>query len=355
MRAISPSLLVLTVLVPVVIGIFLALPSGGGATPGGNSPAEDGGVSSPFQTASNSKAGPPRSEENRGCSGTFVAKLKTAPFPYHGKYEDTNVKFFDYVDPRTAVRYHTNRDGARFPEKDHYSDGSVLFHIPPTFRPKEPFAFVVFFHAINTNIHQSNSDYDLEGQIDASGGNVILVMPQMAKDAADSSPGKFFRKGAFKAFMDEAAGELTDRLGKKYRDRLRQAPIILVGFSGGYKAVAYTLDRGGATRRIEGVILLDAFYGEVDKFEKWIYENIRKSFLVDIYTSGSCERNSMELAARLDRKGLRPNWDWPPHAVSKGNLYFVMSHGNHMDIPLSGPPREPLANVLRLSNVGKGK
>lgn len=284
-------------------------------------------------------------------TGTFVATLQTAPFPYHGKYDDTGVDFFDYTDPQTGVRYHTNRYGVRFPEKEHYSDGSVLFHIPPHFKPDHPFAFVVFFHALDTNIRKTEMDYDISGQVDACGKNLILVMPQLAKDAADSSPGRFFRPDTFRAFMDEAAGALAGRLGPEFRQRLRNAPIILAAFSGGYKAAAYVLNRGGASGRIAGVILLDALYEDVDKFEKWALEYMAGSFLVSLATRGECERNSLELAGRLEGNGIGVSREWPVGAISKGKLYVVPTSGAHMQIPVDGPPARPLFSLLRLFEI----
>lgn len=347
MRTVSPSLPFLIALASVVVCLLFALPFDGQPAAAGDRPG------SALKGGTDPGAGLPHASGNRDFTGTFVTKFRTAPFPYHGKYGDTDVNFFDCVDPKTAVRYHTNREGTRFPESEHYSDGSVLFHVPPSFKPKKPFAYVVFFHEINTNIRKSSLDYDLAGQIDASGKNVILVMPQMARDAADSSPGKFFRKHAFSSFMAEAAGALASKVGKKYRSRFEEAPIILAAFSGGYKAVAYTLDRGGVTGRIRGVILLDALYEDVDKFEQWIVKHIRKSFLVNIYTSGSCERNSMSLAAALGGKGLRVKREPPDHALSRGDLYFVPSRAEHMEVPVLGPPRAPLENLLRLVNINK--
>jgi hypothetical protein len=355
MRAFLRKLPPTVVLAAIFVCFALAVPACGGVEFTGDLGADGKIAMLLSQAESGPKTEPPRAAGRRPREGTFVATLDAAPYPYRGKYADTRADFFDFVDPQTGLRYHTNRYGDRFPEKDHYTDRSVLFHIPPHFDPKKPFAYLVFFHGIGTDVHKSNVDYNLDGQVDASGKNVILVIPQLPKDAADSSPGKFFRKGAFKTFMDEVAAEVTMKLGRKYRTRCVDAPIILAAFSGGYKAAAYTLDRGGTADRIRGVVLLDALYEDVDKFEKWIGKKIRKSFFVNVFTRGACERNSTELAAQLGRHGLRVTPNWPARPVSTGELYFVSSETGHMEIPLLGPPMEPLANLLRLVTIGKGK
>ncbi|MHC1742664.1 MAG: hypothetical protein AB9873_06480 [Syntrophobacteraceae bacterium] len=280
-------------------------------------------------------------------TGTFVLTLRHAPFPYSGKYEDTRIDFFDFVDPLSGQRFHTNRRGERFSEKVHYSDGSVLFHVPPHFDPHGSVAYVLYFHALGTDIAASNRDHELTRQIDDSGANVILIMPQLAKSAADSSPGKFFRKGGFRLFMEEVGQVLTARLGTSCRRRLETAPLLLTAFSGGYKAVAYILDRGGVNDRVQGVFLMDALYEDVDKFENWAAGNMNRSFLLSLYTRGSCEENMRELVARLARRGIRAKTGWP-QALRKGEIYHDRVETDHLDIPRHGPPKDPVAHFVKL-------
>jgi hypothetical protein len=46
-------------------------------------------------------------------------------------------------------------------------------------------------------------------QITAAGVNAVLVAPQFAVNAADSSAGKFWEPNGFQRFLDEAAVKLT--------------------------------------------------------------------------------------------------------------------------------------------------
>ena len=123
-------------------------------------------------------------------------------------------------------------------------------------------------------------------QIAESGQNVALVAPQLALDAADSSAGNFWKPGHFAAYIDEAA----ERLMRLYGDRARRpafqrsAPVVIVAYSGGYLSAAYALDRGGAAHRIKGVILMDALYGDEDKFAAWVAARRRQAFLLSAYT-----------------------------------------------------------------------
>ncbi len=287
--------------------------------------------------------------DGEGAS-TFVQTLRHAPYPYSGKYEDTTIDFFDFVDPVSGERFHTNRLGERFSEKDHYSDSRALFHVPPHFDPSKPFAYVLYFHGLRTDISKSNRDHQLTRQIDASGRNVILIVPQLAQNAADSSPGKLFRKNHFRLFMREAGRVLSAKMGQRYGKKLDTAPVILTAFSGGYKTLAYVLDRGGVNERVMGVFLMDALYEDVDKFEKWILASHGKSFFVSLYRMGSCEENMKELLTRIARRGIHAKEGWPD-VLSRGSIYHARIETDHLDVPLLGPPKDPLACLVKLGTV----
>ena len=277
--------------------------------------------------------------------GTFVEALKSAPFPYSGKDADPN--FFDFVDLQTGERYRTTRTWERLSEKDHYRDSSVLFHVPSQFNPNKPFTYVVFFHGNRTEVRQCVKEYRLDDQIDSSGRNVILVLPQLAKNAADSSPGSFAKKNAFKAFMQEAARVLSSKMGKKYQQQLEHAPIVLAAFSGGYKPLACTLDRGGIDSRIKGVLLMDGLYEDLYIFGRWLLHHLSGTFFVSIFTEGStCEEKTGMLAQFLREHRLPFKEEWPK-GVKKGQICLVRSPFDHMQVPVEGPPRQPLAELLR--------
>jgi hypothetical protein len=275
---------------------------------------------------------------------SFVEAMASAPFPYEGTYDDTGQCFFDWTDPNTGKRFHTNRYGLRLPEPEHYIDNSVLFHLPPGFSPEKPFAFLVFFHGNNSDIQQTDRDYQIAEQVDGSGRNVILILPQLAKNATDSSPGKFFNHNAFKSFMVEASEILARRLGEEHLPALRAAPVFLAAFSGGYKSTAYVLDRGGEDRRIRVVFLIDALYEDLDKFGKWITDGAESRLIAAIYTQGT-ENNTRELADRISTQRIKINWTWPA-SLAPGSVSLIQSSNEHLMTPLLGPPERPLSHFL---------
>src|SRR6185312_13321128 len=96
-----------------------------------------------------------------------------------------------------------------------YQDNRVLVHIPKGFDIRKPGVIVVFFHGHGATLERDVRDRQLvPEQISESGTNTVLLAPQLAFDAADSSAGKFWQPGGLKRFLAEAA----QHLGRMYGD-----------------------------------------------------------------------------------------------------------------------------------------
>src|SRR3974390_1829814 len=78
-------------------------------------------------------------------------------------------------------------------------------------------------------------------------------------------------------------------------------PIVIVGYSGGFLPTAWSLEVGGISDRVRGVVLLDAVYGQLDKFASWV-ENHRSGFFVCSYTHYTAPHDR-ELMHMLREKG----------------------------------------------------
>lgn len=276
----------------------------------------------------------------------FRKRLLYAPFPYAGEFADTGEDFFDAVDPGSGERCHTTRNGLRYGETLHYRDSTVFFCIPPGFNAQRPFFHTVFFHGMETTAEASLHSLELVDQVVRSKSNAVLIAPQLAVGAADSSPGKFFREGVFRLFMEEAARTLSAEIGGEHVDRLAAAPILLSAFSGGYKSAAYTLDRGGVDGRVRGVLLMDALYDDLEKFQSWILRDLQNAFFLLIYTAGSVAAHARGLAAFLKKRRIPVVRTWPAR-IRPGRVYLIRSRHDHFQVPLLGPPERPLEKMLR--------
>lgn len=282
---------------------------------------------------------------------TRVQSFGSAPFPYTGPGEDGRTPFYDVIDALKR-RGHRTPSGDVLMEQITYSDDRTLLYVPAGFDPRRPALIVMFFHGHGSVIERTVTEADLPRQIAESGANAVLVAPQFAYDAADSSPGKFWRPGAFARFVDEAATKLARLLTPQGADLRRLsgvfnlAPVMLVAFSGGYKPAAYVLARGGAAHRIHSVVLLDALYDEEEKFAAWFAGARRRAFLASFYTE-STAANQAKLRDLLAKRRIASILSLPA-SFAHGIAMFVASGTieRHARFVLEGPPRDPVKTIL---------
>jgi hypothetical protein len=263
---------------------------------------------------------------------TTLVSLKSSAFPYFGNNPASDAPFLNIA--KGERRGHRSYGGRVYWQDETYNDSRVLMHVPENFDVRKPGVIVVFFHGNGATLERDVRNRQLvPQQISDSGVNAVLLAPQLAVDAADSSAGKFWQPGGFKRFMAESA----DHLARLYGDpnaakAFANMPIIIVGYSGGFVPTAWSLEVGGVGDRVRGVFLLDAVYGELDKFASWI-ENNRTGFFVSSYTHYT-ERHDRELMQMLREKGIAISGDMNG-PLRPGSVVFVetpegVTHRNYV-------------------------
>ena len=211
-----------------------------------------------------------------------------------------------------------------------YSDRRSLLYLPPGFDPARPVLIVLYLHGQGATLERDVIvRQGVPRQVAASGQNIALVAPQLAVDAADSSAGNFWSGGHFAKYLDEAAERLMRLYGNRSAGRtFNLAPVVIVAYSGGYLSAAYALDRGGANHRIKGVILMDALYGDEDKFAAWFAARRRQAFLLSAYTDSTKDENAT-LQGLLAKRRI-PFARSVPTDLSPGTVAFVATGGLDM-------------------------
>ena len=276
---------------------------------------------------------------------TTLVSMKSSAFPYFGNNPASDAPFLNIS--KGDRRGHRSYSGRVYWQDETYSDSRVLVHVPEHFDLRKPGVIVVFFHGNGATLERDVRDRQMvPKQITDSGANAILLAPQMAVDAADSSAGKFWQPGGFKRFMEESASHLARLTGDPNRARaFANMPIVIVGYSGGFLPTAWSLEVGGVSERVRGVVLLDAVYGEMDKFASWI-ESHRSGFFVSAYTRHTARRDR-ELMGMLRQKGISvaEDMDGP---LRPGSVVFVETGEGitHRDYVTRAWTRDPLKDVL---------
>jgi hypothetical protein len=276
---------------------------------------------------------------------TTLVSMKSSAFPYYGNNPASDAPFLNIS--KGDRRGHRSYSGRVYWQDETYSDSRVLMHVPEHFDVRKPGVIVVFFHGNGATLERDVRDRQLvPRQVTDSGANAILLAPQMAVDAADSSAGKFWQAGGLKRFMEESATHLARLTGDPNNARaFANMPIVIVGYSGGFLPTAWSLEVGGISDRVRGVVLLDAVYGEMDKFASWI-ESHRSGFFVSSYTRYTARRDR-ELMSMLRQKGISVSEDMDG-PLRPGSVVFVETGDGitHRDYVTRAWTRDPLKDVL---------
>lgn len=227
-----------------------------------------------------------------------------------------------------------------------YRDNSVLMHVPKGFDARKPGVIVVYFHGHGATLARDVRDRQLlPQQISDSGVNAVLLAPQLAVDAADSSAGKFWERGGLKRFLDEAAVKLADLSGNPgAKAAFERMPVVIVAYSGGFVSAAWSLHVGGASNRVRGVVLMDALYGEMDKFSSWILDH-RSAFFVSAYTRYT-KHNDDAFSRQLEARGIKVVEDLKG-PLQPGTVAFLGTSGlTHRDFVTRAWTSYPIRDVL---------
>jgi hypothetical protein len=286
----------------------------------------------------------PYAHPARGDETTLVS-LKSSAFPYFGNNPRNDEPFLDIS--RNGRRGHRGLSGKVFWQDETFNDSRVLMHIPEHFDIHKPGVIVLFFHGNGATLERDVSERQLvPRQVTESGANAVLLAPQLAVDAADSSAGKFWQPGGLKRFVTEAADHLALLYGDPQTAKaFADMPVVIVGYSGGFLPTAWSLAVGGLDNRVRGVFLLDAVYGELDKFASWI-ENNRSGFFVSSYTHYTARRDQ-ELMRTLKDKGIAVShtMDGP---LKPGSVVFIETPDGvtHRDYVTQAWTKNPVEDVL---------
>jgi hypothetical protein len=202
-----------------------------------------------------------------------------------------------------------------------YRDDTVIVFVPSHYRyeydddddENEGVAALVHFHGHNTTAERAMTAHELREQLADSRQNAILIVPQLAVMAADSSCGKLETPSGLVRLVAEAivttAHEGRSTLGDaRFPIHAPRGTVCVSAHSGGYHAAACCLRDGGLD--VRETYLFDSLYSEVETFRDWVMSrkgasSHRRHKLVSFFAEGTTtDANSSALRAQLDRAGV---------------------------------------------------
>lgn len=243
-----------------------------------------------------------------------------SPFPFDGTVPGKDKPFMDVE--KDGRKGHTSPRGGIYWQDETYADRRVLLEIPRGFDPAKPGAIVVYFHGNKSRLERDVvAKQQIPRQVAAARINAVLVAPQFAVDALDSTAGRFYLPGHFAKFMGEAAVQLAKTAGdSKLKKTFDGMPVVIVAYSGGYTAAAYAAHLGGVGDRIKAIMLFDALYGDLDKFGAWISRRSSAVFF-SAFSKSSREANE-KLQSQLTAAGIDVRSDFPSQSFAPGSITF---------------------------------
>ncbi len=278
---------------------------------------------------------------------TAFVPLDNAPFPFRGRIPDSGKDFLDLSDGDRQGHV-SPRDGSVHLEDETFKDNRVLLYLPQGFDVRKPALIVVFFHGNGATLSRDVLDrQQVAAQLAASGINAVLVAPQFAIDAADSSAGRFWQRGHFAKFVTEAATKLAAQYGdRRAAAAFKQSKVVLVAYSGGYLPAAWALDVGKIGTRLQGLVLFDAMYGQLDKFASWLEHAHNSAFFFSAFGESTHDENEA-LKEQLDEANLRYKTALP-NKLLRGSISFINvgTDVKHEDFVTQAWTQNPLAWVL---------
>jgi hypothetical protein len=194
-------------------------------------------------------------------------------------------------------------------------DDTVLVFVPAhyRYRREEGVAALVHFHGHNTSAERATVAHELREQLADSKQNAVLVVPQLALFAADSSCGHLDTPGGLSRLLADAIGTAAAEgrvtLGDSgFPADAQLGTVCLSAHSGGFHAAACSLRGGGV--EVRETYLFDALYSDVEVFRDWV--TVRhgaplheRHKLVSYFTEGgTTESLNGVLRAQLTKAGV---------------------------------------------------
>lgn len=181
--------------------------------------------------------------------------------------------------PDTGRLHGHTGDSVFYSTAEHYRDKTVLIIAPKALDARKKVDMIFWFHGWRNNVDNTASYYQLTRQFIASKCNAVLVLPETAKNAADSYGGKLERPGVFKALLNDVLDSLKVRnmIGRK----CVAGNILLGGHSGGGRVIGEIVANGGV--EINEIMLFDAMYSKTETFMAWMKADTAHR-LIDMYT-----------------------------------------------------------------------
>ena len=218
--------------------------------------------------------------------------------------------------------------------------GHVHVWIPDGY-DAETAATIVYVHGYYVDVDEAWEDQRLAEQFAISGLNALFI--------ACGAP-----ESASEPVTWPSLGELLDTVRDGIGRGLPDRTLVAVGHSGAHRTLVHWLDE----RRLDTVVLVDAAYGELAPYRRWLRRSSRHR-LIDIAadTRWRADRfhRTLEDTVTVERFPSPDEGGFPSFA-REARILYVRAHREHMQLVTDGVALPMTLRALRVPLVdGKSR
>jgi hypothetical protein len=212
--------------------------------------------------------------------------------------------------------------------------GPVHVWTPKGYEPRRA-ETIIYVHGYYVHVDDAWRDYKLESQFASSAINAIFIAPE-----GPASP--------VEAVSWDALAPLLDAVEQGMGQPLPRRRIVTIGHSAAYRTLLGWLDEV----MIDTVVLVDAAYGEIDEYKKWVLAD-DKHRLIDIGddTRAWTDKLHADLPETVVLEEFPSLEDGIPREASRARILYIKSSLGHFPLVTNGFALPMVLRTLRAKRL----
>lgn len=204
---------------------------------------------------------------------------------------------------------------------------------PKRYRPKRASA-ILYVHGYYVNVDQAWDQYNLPVQFAASGIDAMFIAPEAPSGGAQ--PVSWTSLTDLLATVEKAIAADV---------QMPQRRVVAVGHSGAYRTLLTWLDEP----ELDTVVLLDAAYGEIEQYKKWIEadDSHRLIDVGDFSTREWTDKLHAGLPDSVVLDGFPSVEEGLPREASRARILYIKSTMGHFPLVTGGIALPMILRALR--------
>jgi hypothetical protein len=213
--------------------------------------------------------------------------------------------------------------------------GPVHVWTPKRYKPRRA-TTIVYVHGYYVNVDEAWDRYHLPTQFAASGIDAMFIAPEAPA-------------GGGQAVSWTSLKELLDTVEKSIEQVMPGRRTVAVGHSGAYRTLLTWLDEP----ELDTVVLLDAAYGEIEQFRKWITADDKHRLINvgDLSTREWTDRLHASLPETVVLDNFPSIEDGLPREASRARILYIKSTLGHFPLVTGGIALPMILRSLRAPRV----